>query len=178
MALKVSLAISGISALTLAIIMPLRLHTLWRRIRPAQINMTCEDPQSLKFRLLETVKSAGYQAPVDTNSGFTLEPANWRRKLGATPIVVSFPEPRKAIIMGPAMALFRPAKSFGVPVVAMPGSGTFGSFLLARTKIFAWIIGAMFVVIFVAYVAINPPRGGHKNDLSPGELETPTFREH
>jgi hypothetical protein len=66
MSLKISLVIAGLSALVLGMIMPLRLHTLWKRTRPAQMSIRCDDPQSLKFRLVESVKGIGFQSPVET----------------------------------------------------------------------------------------------------------------
>jgi hypothetical protein len=177
MSLKISLAIAGLCALVLGMTMPLRLHTLWKRTRPVQISMQCEDPQALKFRLAEAVKSIGFQAPLDNGAGFTLEPVNWRKKLGASAIQVRFPGPRQALITGQAMVLSRPAKAFGVPLMAVPGTPTFGKFLWGKIKMLLWLVGGLFVVSFVLFLFVHPPRGGHKNELSPGERETPTLRQ-
>jgi hypothetical protein len=102
---------------------------------------------------------------------------SWRRKLGAVPINVSFPEPQQAFITGQAMVLSGPAKSFGVPLIAAPGAPTFGKFLLVKMKMLAWFVGALFLISFVALTFVHPPRGGHKNELTPGEMETPTLRQ-
>jgi hypothetical protein len=146
--LKASAVATGIFGFVLALILPLRAYTLWRRTRLVQLKFPCQDPQEARFRLMEALKFA-YQAPPTAEGPFTIEPVTWRKKLGLAPIAVAFPQPKLALVTGPSMALSQLARLHKIAMFPAPGSPTYWQWIRPKARNFLIGLAIVFVIIFV-----------------------------
>jgi len=173
--LKVSLIVTGIFSFVLGTTLPLRLHTIWKGMRLARIPMPCQDAEPVRFRVAEAFKMIGKATPPITNGSFTIEPSNWRKQLGVRAVTVDFPEPGLAMITGPAGVLGGFARRQKLPLQTAPGAPTYGMYLKQKMKPFVWLLGNVFVAVFLTVAIANPPRPGSRSRVAIAVENTPAL---
>jgi hypothetical protein len=152
--LAVSAVATGILGVILGFSFAVRAHSIWRRNRPVQVNLPCQDAQEARFRLMEHLKF-GFQAPPPSDGPFTIEPSNWRKKFGASPVTVTFPQPRIALVTGSSAYLSTLARRQKLALMPAPGSPTYWQWLKPKSKYFFLFLALVFIAIFL--LILNDP---------------------
>ena len=153
--LKIAFYVSVGFGLFMGLLMPIRLHGVWKRNRPVLIPMVCDDAQVVRFKLIEAMKRFGYKAPAQSEGAITLRAGSFRRAAGVSDVTLSFPEPRKAVVRGPAAFVAGYAKANNLQMSFAPDAPLFGKWLVqTMLSRFVWVVGFLFVAIFAITLII------------------------
>jgi len=152
---KIAALITAMMAFILVIAGTPRLWSMWRRLRLVTLSLPCQDPANLHLRLGQALKFIGQPTSLQADGSFTVEPSNWRKKFGITPVTVAYPQTHMALITGQSAILKGFAGREGVQLSPVPNS-SFGLFLKPWSKRLYWFLGIAFIALFLAIFLVDP----------------------